>query len=384
MFGLFTTCVTVFFLILSQGFSYDVSEKEYDFIDTFEDRLFSIIDERDSVSPEKVESLLGNILDKKISEKNRAIIEVILDDLQYTYYLGAYADEIHTPDDCWSDEYFDAKDQRCYFDDGEYDYENEEDFTFTEPHHGTHHWEWELGEDEIIAEYNISGDSIALASWVSEQRHLDVWEWFTSIIPVHARKDFKKYKIIDSSESDSGAHVEQDEEDNTKWNMTINLDSFYPGGVADEEYGLSTLIHEFAHVLTLNKTQVRYFPITENESALDRFAENCQTNLLQEWCLNEDAYLDDFIDTFWSDEEELRQVREEELDIYTGNEDSFITDYAATNPGEDIAESFTYFVLQSKPTGDTVAEEKLLFFYQYKELENLRKQIRTRLEKLGE
>ncbi|MBK9051223.1 MAG: hypothetical protein IPL78_09985 [Chloroflexi bacterium] len=45
-----------------------------------------------------------------------------------------------------------------------------------------------------------------------------------------------------------------------------------------------------------------------------------------------------------------------------------MTDYAATNPAEDIAETFMAFVLEPKPNGDTIAEEKVLFFYQYPEL----------------
>ena len=52
-----------------------------------------------------------------------------------------------------------------------------------------------------------------------------------------------------------------------------------------------------------------------------------------------------------------------------------MTDYAATNPGEDIAESFTSFVMEPKPDGDTIAEEKVLFFYEYPELVQLRAEI---------
>jgi len=70
-------------------------------------------------------------------------------------------------------------------------------------------------------------------------------------------------------------------------------------------------------------------------------------------------------------------------DVYAGNESNFITDYAATNPGEDIAESFTYFVLNTKPLGITGADNKVNFFYDYKELENLRKQIRSNMEAIS-
>lgn len=55
-----------------------------------------------------------------------------------------------------------------------------------------------------------------------------------------------------------------------------------------------------------------------------------------------------------------------------------MTDYAATNPGEDIAESWTAFILQPKPTGSTIADQKTLFFYDYPELVRLRGQITSR------
>jgi hypothetical protein len=71
------------------------------------------------------------------------------------------------------------------------------------------------------------------------------------------------------------------------------------------------------------------------------------------------------------------------VNAYEGNESNFITDYAATNPGEDIAESFTYFVLKVKPVGNTIADQKLNFFYNYSELDILRKQIRSRLDQIG-
>lgn len=156
----------------------------------------------------------------------------------------------------------------------------------------------------------------------------------------------------------------------------------YTEGKIDASYSYSTLIHEYAHILTLGPSQMRYYPVSSNESVLERFSENCVTNLLQEWCLHEDAYLDDFIDIFWNDTEYLEKVRNEEISAYQGNELDYITEYAATNPGEDIAESFTYFVLNGKKDSETVAEQKLNFFYNYSELETLRKQIRSRLSDL--
>jgi len=51
---------------------------------------------------------------------------------------------------------------------------------------------------------------------------------------------------------------------------------------------------------------------------------------------------------------------------YTRN--PFVSEYATTNPVEDIAESFTQFVIQDKPKGDSVKDQKMLFFYKFEEM----------------
>ncbi|NJN80268.1 MAG: hypothetical protein HC797_07255, partial [Anaerolineales bacterium] len=66
-------------------------------------------------------------------------------------------------------------------------------------------------------------------------------------------------------------------------------------------------------------------------------------------------------------------------DFYYKYEDQFLTDYAVTHPAEDIAESFSFFIFSSQPAGNTIAEEKILFFYQYPELVELRTKILNNL-----
>ncbi len=65
--------------------------------------------------------------------------------------------------------------------------------------------------------------------------------------------------------------------------------------------------------------------------------------------------------------------------FYEKNKSKFITEYAMTNPEEDIAESFMRFIVDEKPKGDTMAEEKIRFFYQFDELVELRKEMREKL-----
>jgi hypothetical protein len=71
---------------------------------------------------------------------------------------------------------------------------------------------------------------------------------------------------------------------------------------------------------------------------------------------------------------------ENETDLYVRAPDRFVSEYAATNPGEDIAESFALFILDPKPqTTNTVAREKVAFFYAYPALTAFRTEMRTAL-----
>ena len=369
---------SLIFVSLAMSSFYELDEYDYSIIDTTEERVFEYLDTHLEVQPEHIVSYIEYLLKtQELSARATTILETIQDDIAYAYYLWVYEYDTRDREYCYEDEYFDENDQRCYLSD-DYVYDTTSDFSQEK----VHKWEGLYDEESFVAVYNISGNTLQLNRGNKNSIWEEIWSIFTTLIPERNREDFKLYRLIDDSAGDTGAYVEQDMSDPALWNLTVNLDAFIFDGELDEEYMISTLIHEYAHVLSLNASQVRYYPVTDNENILDRFAQNCENQLVGEGCLYADAYLDDFIDIFWSDEQELERVRAEELDVYRGNEDNFISEYAATNPAEDIAESFTYFVLKPTPSGNSGADKKLRFFYNYKELENLRKLIRSWLDTL--
>ncbi len=65
---------------------------------------------------------------------------------------------------------------------------------------------------------------------------------------------------------------------------------------------------------------------------------------------------------------------------YSKNPKAFVTEYAATNTGEDIAESFVSFIFKKKINPNTIAEQKTQFFYAYPELTKMRDTIRNALK----
>jgi hypothetical protein len=154
-----------------------------------------------------------------------------------------------------------------------------------------------------------------------------------------------------------------------------------------------TLLHEFGHLLTLNADQVRpsrdVFNNPHDKEIYNQEAARCSNYFTGEGCSKRDSYINQFYQRFWKDiYTEWQSVDEIESDklyieklseFYLKYQDQFVTNYAATNPGEDIAETWAYFILTPKPQGNTIAEQKVLFFYQYPELVELRQEILNNL-----
>lgn len=376
--------LAVLFVIL--GFLYfhvfaGITQDDSRLIDRTEEKIFQAIDSEKIKAEQIIKSIDIIVWSKQYSERVNTLLLIIKDDIQWRYYLWAYAEDDYEmlPEDCYEDEYYDENDKSCYFDESYIHTETQkQDYL---PESPTHYHE-DVSLENFTASYKISGDTITLIDGKADERYSKIWEIFSFLIPLNARWDFLYYKVIDGKNSDTAAYVVQDENNNLKWNIVVNLEAMYAeSGKLGGNEAYTTLIHEFAHVLTLSSSQMRYYPQTDNEALLDRFAQNCTTHLLQEGCLREAAYLDDFIDTFWTDSKKV-QASQEGKDVYTGNESNFVTAYAATNPGEDIAESFAYYVMKANISGKSIADKKMKFFDNYKRLKNLRLQIRNSLSQM--
>lgn len=186
-------------------------------------------------------------------------------------------------------------------------------------------------------------------------------------------KPYVEHILINSDGKDNVlAYVRQENDELTKWRIVLDInDAFDAKGDYINEYD-ETIVHEFAHLLTLNASQMQ-----KNSS-------NTYEN--EEGILTEDAYLNQFYQKFWldiqGDFDEIVDAYDPDTvyDFYDKYEDHFVTDYAATNPEEDIAESFRLFVCFDKPQGDEIKDEKVKWFYQFEELVELRERIRENLQ----
>jgi hypothetical protein len=215
------------------------------------------------------------------------------------------------------------------------------------------------------------------------QLHQRIWDYFTGIYP-HDQFIHPSYMVIYMNNETQ--HFTASVEDlDGKWSLSVNLID-----LVSTETVIRTLTHEYGHMLTLNSTEVRDakvpFNWSMNRKEFDKMLDSCGGSFFTGWqCANRTSYLNEFGNRFWMGEvyeswvdvflppAEAAPTKRAEMDaFYTKYAAQFVTPYAATNSVEDIAESWTEFILQPKPSGQSIADQKILYFYEHSELVELR------------
>jgi len=241
-----------------------------------------------------------------------------------------------------------------------------------------------VSSDELTGPYYESVSSDLQDEQDDEQFQQQVWDYFTSIIPFEQREIIAEYAIVTDGQGGTLAAVSQTYTDPELWSLQVDIAD--TANYYDLTY---TLVHEFGHLLTLGSTQVppslAIFNNPEDDDIYFQEVSACPNYFPGEGCATSDSYINNYYNQFWVDiYDEWNEINlEEDDDIYYEKldefyykyEDRFVTSYAATNPEEDIAESWTFFIFSPQPAGDTIAEQKVLFFYQYPELVELRANI---------
>lgn len=240
-----------------------------------------------------------------------------------------------------------------------------------------------LGEREDLL---IPGD---LGSDVdSRASHEFIWNYFASLIPAEERTFVTEFSILSDGRNNILAGVSPTYNNPSEWTLKVDVVD------AADPYSLTyMLLHEFGHFLTLKPSQVPpdslVFYNPDDEAIYEQALSACPRYFTGEGCSNSGSYINEFFTRFWSSfydewqrankasgEDDHRDLLDDFYNVY---KDQFLTQYAATGPEEDIAESWTYFILSPKPDPTSTANEKILFFYEYPELVALREEILNRL-----
>ncbi len=217
-----------------------------------------------------------------------------------------------------------------------------------------------------------------------EKKILSVEEIIQIILPEDVVRSIVQYKVESDGVDGTLAYIEAADNTGTRWVLGYDPADIYndSGEYIDLNELLMTLIHEYGHIVALNNTQVNMV-----SPEID-FIE-CEYNeiIIDEGCAYEGSYISHFVKNFWEEmvREEAYQASlnntEEDFayELYNRKKDDFVTEYAATNEIEDMAESFAWFIVEDEGgiNIDSLARKKIDFFYSYPRLVSLRTYIRN-------
>lgn len=238
---------------------------------------------------------------------------------------------------------------------------------------GLHKEEASYEKSELLNRYKVRNNRLyGDEKWQKDDRvdNYKIWDIFASIAgDDFVTKYMRYYSAYKNKDSGTLAFVKATDTNGQEWGLAINANASDFGSKKWTRDLVTVLLHEYAHILTLNNTQVDHKKVKSF---------SCKRFLGSQGCSEKKSYIQSFSTKFWTDPKWF--VHSNFAKRYLANKDQFVTEYAAKNPEEDMAESFTQFILYEKPNGDLIKDQKVLFFYQYPNLVALRIQIRAEIE----
>ncbi|MDD3797072.1 MAG: M28 family peptidase [Lachnospiraceae bacterium] len=160
------------------------------------------------------------------------------------------------------------------------------------------------------------------------------------------------------------------EPDNTSNTMWLDLNDLLDENGEYRHYykSVATVIHEFGHVIGMNRDQLDVAANGDDSYSLPPY-----------W---EASYMAAFMTDFYPDQE-MDDRHAGENHIFLEHPDEYVSFYASDKTMEDFAESFKCFVMMNEQEGTSIAQQKVNFFYQYPELVSIREWIRGNFEWLN-
>lgn len=217
-----------------------------------------------------------------------------------------------------------------------------------------------LAKTSSITSYRVRpGQALELESKKAGPNDAELWGQVARVVP-RAQTDrlISRFRVFSEPGSDTIAYVDADPETG-RYLMGIN-DPVHLA--SDVEVQKMTIVHEFMHLIAMDQAK----PLT---------AAACM-GIVQgdEGCYEKGSVYADYVEAFWPKADRDRALNGD--DLYTGKEKNFVSEYASTSAHEDLAESFSVWVI-SEGKGDTVADAKQRFFARYPQLVALKQHIRT-------
>jgi inorganic pyrophosphatase len=216
--------------------------------------------------------------------------------------------------------------------------------------------------------------------------HTQIWALIVIIFPPQQLAQLSRIVLFTDGYGGMGAFYSPDPRDFARGILSVDLLD------ADDAMRLaSVLVHELGHAVTLTADQqplpaaARWLPYP----LWMRLWNDALRRNMDTWaCRQPSSYLCAFMERFWHERypewktimavPDQRQRMRLWAQWYYEHRREFVSLYASFDPVEDMAESFRRFVLLPKPTGDTLADHKVRFYYDYPEMIEVRRQIAVR------
>ncbi len=234
----------------------------------------------------------------------------------------------------------------------------------------------QLGEPQFLY---VPEDFKAFQQDTAAQQN--AWAYATSLLPSDQLKWISQFMIFRSTHyGGSVTPGGTSQNDRAHWTLSIDI-----AGAQDPIWFTHMLVHEYAHLISLNTDQI---PTSKYYYSWYQNPATCPQLISPEGCSLPNSYLNLFYQKFWKDifedwqkdverghvnssEESYARVEK----FYEKHPEQFMRAYAATNVREDLAESFTAFILEPPPGENSIIEQKIKFFYDFPELVEMRKQM---------
>lgn len=227
----------------------------------------------------------------------------------------------------------------------------------------------------VLILYVVNGNSITLKSTYEASgealkyqedtaKHNAIWKVFDKIAVDDHRKYVKEFELFYDPDGRRLATVST--RDNLSFRLGVSITAIYENDKLKTDQLAISLIHEYGHLISNNKTQ----------STLYEKSSDCKKLFLDNDCYLENGYMDRFYNKFWKDiASDWNNGKNTKF--YDQHQKQFVTFYASVSPGEDFAETFAEYVTKNLPEqNESIPDQKILFLDQMPTLKTLREKIR--------
>ena len=219
---------------------------------------------------------------------------------------------------------------------------------------------YSVGITNVLASYPVQGGQAS----ISDPEDAAVWNYLCSILPLEARQSIAQFNLFTDGTSNILAYTSPIQEngitDNSRFALSIDYYDVYDENGEKKDWSklTYTILHEYGHVLLEDETQID-LTVGSGTHDPESFVDS--------------SFRKAFYDAFWKD------LGDTGVEDYEANPTHYVSRYGANYFHEDIADTFAVFVLGGQPQGDTVAEDKLRFFWDDPDMVQLRSSIRENL-----